>query len=218
MNSIANAILSFSKSLPHGKRVLDVGCGLRPYEDFFSHTSYIGIDVESSGRANSGKRVDYFFDGINIPLTSNSFDAVICTEVLEHAINPDALLIEINRVLKPGGKLFLTVPFMWGLHELPYDFRRYTSVGIQSIIEKSNFRVLNFSKLTTGVSAIKMLISSETSNFINNIAAQNFRNTFRFRLIMWLQNKLLTLIYLMWNNILIFDRIYIDNLVIAEKI
>src|SRR5205814_177285 len=81
-------------------------------------------------------------DGRVVPYTDASFDAVICTQVLEHSVDPDALLREMWRVLRPGGRLLITVPFMWGLHETPFDFRRYSSFGLPRAVEAAGFRVL----------------------------------------------------------------------------
>ena len=66
------------------------------------------------------------FDGTVIPFPDNHFDAVMCTEVLEHAMAPEALIAEMHRVLKPGGSLVLTVPFAARVHHIPYDFHRFT--------------------------------------------------------------------------------------------
>ena len=99
MSAIKEAVESFSKTIPDGQRILDVGCGLRPYEKYFIHGKYVGIDVPKSGRSAEGKKPNFEFDGINIPFEDSCFDVVICTEVLEHATEPAALLSEMNRVL-----------------------------------------------------------------------------------------------------------------------
>lgn len=79
--------------------------------------------------------VDMFYNGITFPIDSCSIDGVICTQVLEHVANPESLISEIERVLKPGGKLILTVPFLWQQHEKPYDFTRFTSFGLRRLLE-----------------------------------------------------------------------------------
>ena len=109
------------------------------------------------------------------------------------------------------------MPFMWGLHELPYDFRRYTVEGIKVELENGGFNITTISKLTTGVKAIQMLISSETSNYLNNIIDAKVRASLGFRVQYYFQQKLLQLVYKLWGGILKFDRVYIDNLVIATK-
>src|SRR5690606_38396715 len=103
------------------RSVLDVGCGDKSYQHLFGDVEYIGIDVEVSGRPDSNKNVDLFFDGENIPFEDDRFDFVLCAEVLEHCLDPVKLLSEMKRVLKADGILYLTVPSMWGEHETPYD-------------------------------------------------------------------------------------------------
>jgi len=122
--------------------ILDVGCGARPYQSLFKTKKYFGIDVENSGHKDDHKEVDKYFDGKKIPFENNKFDLVICTQVLEHAEDPEALLLDCSRVLKKDGKLFLTMPLVWNEHEAPYDFRRFTKYGHEQILKKTNFLVL----------------------------------------------------------------------------
>lgn len=217
MNSIIHTVEMFSKTIPPDSTVLDVGCGLRPYERFFTHGQYIGIDVESSGRESTGKRADYIFDGTHIPFETNSLDAIICTEVLEHAVDPEKLLDEMHRVLKPNARLLITVPFIWGLHELPYDFRRYTSEGIKKIITNAGFIIEKQQNLNGGVNAIQTLVLSEINNYQKNVLSAQERKTLKFRLINWLQRKLFLLLVALWSRMYRFERVYIDNMVIAKK-
>jgi len=132
--SLYKNIAKFAKGLNGCKKILDVGCGLKPYESLFFTHEYIGIDVESGYWSEVDKKTNTYFDGINIPFDNNSFDVVLCTEVLEHASDPDKLLKEIFRVLKDDGILYLTVPFVWNEHEVPYDFRRFTQYGIKKML------------------------------------------------------------------------------------
>lgn len=217
MSLIRDAVQSFASDMGAGTLTLDVGCGLRPYEIFFPAGTYIGIDVPQSGRSEDGKKPDREFNGVDIPFEDNHFDAIICTEVLEHAIDPQGVLREMYRVLKPGGKLMLTVPFMWGLHELPYDFRRYTFEGIRREIVNSGFDVTRLEKLNAGLSALQMLISSETNNYLVNVMSLEAKRSFKFRIYYYLQMKLLRMLFFIWNRCLRFERVYIDNLVIAQK-
>ena len=74
-----------------------------------------------------------------LPVNPASFDAVLCTEVLEHLRHPDAVLAELARVLVPGGRLCLTVPFVWPLHEEPFDFFRYTPFALSEMLQEHGF-------------------------------------------------------------------------------
>lgn len=222
MTEISKKVQEFADSLGSEAKVLDVGCGLRPYEQYFlkdkdGASRYTGIDVAQSGRSTSGKLPDIEFDGTNIPFEDGRFDAVLCTEVLEHAEHPEKLIAEIYRVLKSEGRVMLTVPFIWGLHELPYDFRRYTVVGITKALTNSGFKLQQVDKLTKGIDAIEMLVLSEMNNYKVNISLDEKTNNLSHRLLSRVQIKIFRLLLRIWRKQFVFDRIYIDNLVIAIK-
>src|SRR5579871_6848756 len=70
-----------------------------------------------------------------------SFDTVLCTQVLEHVTEPDAFIKKIEKVLTSDGVLILSVPLINPLHEIPYDYYRYTKFGLRHLLEKNNFSV-----------------------------------------------------------------------------
>lgn len=142
-------IKRFSKTIIN-KKILDLGCGSKPYASLFNKNEYLGIDIISGGHKNSAKNSDLFFDGKIIPFVNNSFDVVICTQVLEHTEEPDQLLKEANRILKKNGILYITCPFVWPEHEIPYDFRRYTQYGLKKIFKENGLTVEKISA-TTGI-------------------------------------------------------------------
>lgn len=121
--------------------VLDVGCGAAPYRDLFAHATYFGAEVPFASKYGGAKRADVLFNGKCLPIADASIDAVLCNQVLEHVFEPHAFLSEIRRVLRPGGRLLLTVPFVWDEHEQPYDFARYSSFGLRYLAQKHGFRV-----------------------------------------------------------------------------
>src|SRR5437764_602685 len=123
-------------------KVLDVGCGSKPYRELFTVDSYIGLDTARSGHDHSHSQVDVEYDGEVFPFADAEFDSVVCFQVLEHVFHPEQFLGEIRRVLRPGGKLLLTVPFVWDEHEQPYDFARYSSFGLRHLLEAGSFELL----------------------------------------------------------------------------
>jgi SAM-dependent methyltransferase len=128
-------------------RILDLGCGSKPYEQLFKNaTEYIGIDIENPGHDHSKEDVDIYYDGKTIPVESDSVDGVFFSEVLEHVSNPDEIIQEFSRVLKDGGHLLLTMPFAWDEHEVPNDYQRYSSFGIKLFLEKNNFEIIKYEK------------------------------------------------------------------------
>ncbi len=113
--------------IPPGSAVLDVGAGSCPYAQYFSHCSYKTMDFQQlardqiRGRAGYGA-IDYVCDATQIPVPDESFDAILCTEVLEHVAEPIEVIRECARILKPGGRLILTAPLGSGIHQAPYHF------------------------------------------------------------------------------------------------
>ncbi len=121
-------------------RLLDVGCGNKPYATILNCDEHVGIDVGLSPHNQS--RFDRVFDGLTIPFGDATFDSVLCTEVLEHAREPRKLATEIGRVLKPGGYAFWTVPFVFPHHEQPYDFHRFTRYGIEELATTAGLSII----------------------------------------------------------------------------
>jgi len=143
----------------HGK-LLDVGCGSKPYQELFSFASdYVGLEYDTPVN-RVAKRADYFYDGNTFPFDAMSHDGVICNQVLEHVFNPDQFLREIARVLKPGGDLLLTVPFVWDEHEQPWDYARYSSFGLRSLLERNGFDVVEQRKTNADARVLFQLINA----------------------------------------------------------
>ena len=136
---LRDAMVEFSPGLSGS--LLDIGCGSKPYRSLFNVDAYIGLDIDSE---NSRKRgvADQLYDGGEFPFPNDFFDSALCNQVLEHVFNPDEFLSEIKRVLKPRGKLLLTVPFVWDEHEQPYDFARYSSFGLRALLVKQGFKII----------------------------------------------------------------------------
>lgn len=144
-NGLFQAISAVAPNL--SGEILDFGCGSKPYASLFTGAvNYIGVDIETSGHNHSSSQVDIFYDGKTLPFPEQRFDVVVSFEVFEHLFNPDQMLSEIMRVLKPGGAFLLTIPFAWDEHETPYDFARYTSFGIKHILIRNGFEVTEVKK------------------------------------------------------------------------
>jgi len=132
------AVHEFSRQLPTGTRILDAGAGNAPYARLFDHCEYVTADWGHSVHEGA-RRVDIVASLEDLPVSDGRFDAVLATEVLEHVENPEAVVSELHRVLVAGGRLCMTTPFVWPLHEEPYDFYRYTPHALRSILERTGF-------------------------------------------------------------------------------
>ena len=143
-------ITDFANQDFSNKKILDVGCGVKPYEQLFNTPSYTGIDINNGSHINRDKLPDKFYNGIEIPFPDNCFDAIICTEVMEHVAEPEKLLNEIRRVLKTDGEIYLSVPFVWNEHEAPFDFQRFSRYGLQQLFAKSHLSIIKLEE-TSGV-------------------------------------------------------------------
>ena len=85
----------------------------------------------------------------------------MCFEVLEHVFNVDEILLELHRVIKPGGKILISTPFVFREHEKPFDFARYTSFGLRHILRQAGFSSLQMHKTTNSLTTIAGLSAEQ---------------------------------------------------------
>lgn len=135
-----NSAIRNHANLAHGV-LLDIGCGAKPYEKFFEPfvDEYLGLEYspESGYREN---RADFCGDAAFLPLADESVDTVLCTEVMEHIPNPEKTIAEFARVLRTGGVVIATAPFVYPVHDA-YDFFRYSPDGLKVIMERHGLAV-----------------------------------------------------------------------------
>jgi hypothetical protein len=136
--TILEFMLQVSDELEPGARVLDVGAGEQPYRELFGHVHYMTTDWANSVHPGA-RRADFVAPADDLPVPACSFDAVLSTQVLEHVAEPANVLREMHRLLVPGGRIYLTLPLAWELHEEPFDFYRYTRYGISHLLRVHGF-------------------------------------------------------------------------------
>ena len=190
---------------------MDVGCGKKPYELLFECQEYVGLEIDTP--ENREKKVaNLFYDGECFPVKDASFDWVVCNQVFEHVFKPDEFLSEIARVLKSDGGLLMTVPFVWDEHEQPYDFARYSSFGLKSLLETHGFIVLEQRKTLADTRILFQLlnayiykVTATKTPFINLIICVFLMAPFNIlgQLLFWMLPK---------NKVL-----YLDNIVLAKR-
>ncbi len=193
-----------------GGKLLDIGCGSKPYESFFDVDTYVGLDYRKDG-ANKNPKADAFYDGGRFPFKNRQFESALATEVLEHVFEPDLFISEIHRVLKPGGLCIITVPFLWDEHEQPYDYARYTSFGLRALVEKHGFVVVDQLKTGNFISALGQLFCT----YMYYYFSRNKYVYFVARLLVFAPIQLLTLLLatILPSN----QGLYLDNIILIRK-
>lgn len=147
-----------SLKLKTGDRVLDYGCSTMRHRQMFpDDVEYVGADLAENPLAH----VILEPEG-QVPLASGSFDAVFSTQVLEHVEDPVLYLNECRRLLKPGGKLVLSTHGTYVFHPCPYDYWRWTHLGLQKIVERAGFKVTSLQGLCGGMPTALQLLQDVT--------------------------------------------------------
>ena len=143
-------VADVARRQPAGTRILDLGAGTCPYRALFAHCRYETQDFAQYEGTREGLmrdqwrygEIDYVSDVADVPVDDASFDAVLCTEVLEHVPDPPAVLNEAARIVRPGGRLYVSAPLGSGLHQEPYHFYGgFTPHFYNRFLGEAGFRV-----------------------------------------------------------------------------
>ena len=193
-------------------KLLDVGCGTKPYENICNVDEYIGLEIDDEGNRQHNY-ADVFYDGKTIPFEDKSFDSILSNQVFEHVFNPNQFLKEINRVTKVGGRFLITVPFVWDEHEQPYDYARYSSFGLKHILAENGFEIIEHRKSNNGIEVIFQLINDYLYKVIMT------ENIYFNLLIIILLMAPINMAGLILSKLLPRNNdLYLDNIVLAKKI
>jgi SAM-dependent methyltransferase len=121
---------------------LDIGAGEQSVQRFLPpDCRYISLDYYQTAAEWYHTRPQLFGNGQQLPIKTESVDTVFLLDVLEHLPQPEDCIAEIWRVLRPGGTLLLQIPFLYPLHDVPYDFHRWTEHGLRKLARRYNFRL-----------------------------------------------------------------------------
>ena len=137
-------------------RVLDVGCGQKPYEPFFAPhaSSYVGVDPVENPKAVLRGSVEA------LPVDDDSFDVVLCSQVLEHADDPALAARELFRAVAPGGRLLLSTHGTQVYHPSPVDYWRWTHAGLEKILrDNGEWASITVSPASGTTACIAMLLN-----------------------------------------------------------
>jgi len=142
--------------------ICDFGCGDKPYKVFCNkEVQYIGIDID-----RDNDNADIFASVCDrIPLADDFADYCVSFYVLEHVAEPQKKVLEMYRILKKGGEIFMLVPLYWEEHEKPYDFFRFTRFGIEYLLKKGGFKDINITPLNGVFSIVGINIVKKINSF-----------------------------------------------------
>lgn len=130
------------------RKTLDLGSSWSPYAEYFPNRT--SSDIEDR------EGVDVVADAHDLPFEDNSFEVILCSEVLEHLHTPEKAIAEMRRVLEPGGALILTTRFMFPMHDVPHDYFRYTESGMKHLFR--NWEILELVPETKNFETMAVLI------------------------------------------------------------
>jgi SAM-dependent methyltransferase len=150
--------LHAAAALLHG-RVLEIGSGDRRLEKHLRvDARYIALDYPPSGK-RYGKRPDVWGDAVRLPFRAATLDAVVLLEVLEHLPDPRTALTEASRVVIPGGCVLLSFPFLYPIHDAPYDYSRFTQFGLQQMAAEAGLELVRLTERGGPAEAAALLAS-----------------------------------------------------------
>lgn len=142
--------------------LLDLGCGLMPFKKYYHDRYHKVITGDYEKRR---KDVDMELDAQNLPFDDNKFDAILFSEVLEHIPEPSKAIAEIARCLKKDGELVITIPFIYQLHEVPYDYFRFTEFGLEKILKDHGLSIKKILRRGNLFSLLILLTTGFVFNF-----------------------------------------------------
>ena len=166
----ADQLETFFENLGQKDCLLDLGCGPRPYfsiyQPYFSKT--IGADLADSPFPK--KEIDIYCSATQVPLPDESVDVILCTEVLHDLQEPDLFFIEAKRLLKKGGVLVMTSPFVVPIVDGSFDHYRYTKQGLIYRIQKSGLEVKSIEEVGDLFATVVTLSIKPILKFLNALS------------------------------------------------
>ncbi|MCL5432851.1 MAG: class I SAM-dependent methyltransferase [Patescibacteria group bacterium] len=199
--------------------IIDVGCGNKPYKKLFNKTkSYKGIDFKTYSKNFSfyDEKPDFYFDEkynktFKLPFKTNNFDNALSFQVLEHHKKPEIMIKEILRIIKKGGLLLVSFPLIWGLHEEPNDYYRFTEYGMNELVKKYGGKIITIKKQGAIFSTVSVLANDY---FVNLIQKNRI-----FYLLLFVYPALLLFSYscLIFDKIFSSDKVFLNYVALIKK-
>ena len=217
---LLRAMTEVASKHAHG-RLIDMGCGAKPYAGiFFPYVdSYFGVDFAQAAVANYGEKTmaDLDIDITDTKLPSGSFDTLLSTQVLEHILDTNKFIAECHRLLATGGKGIFTIPFVWESHAEPYDYFRFTKYSIELLFQQQGFRIVEIrpiggayaTLIQMQIIALHFRALPRTAAYLPYRILRKLRNLVMLPIWNW---KGLHLDRILWN-----DKLCLNHLLIVAK-
>lgn len=139
--------------------ILDIGAADRWIAAHLPEAaSYVALDYPATGNEFYNARPDIFADACHLPVADACVDGVVCLEVIEHVPDPAMAIREIARVLKPGGRAWISMPFLYPLHNEPFDFQRFTEFGLRRDMARAKLDVVDLHRSGHAVRAAGLVM------------------------------------------------------------
>jgi SAM-dependent methyltransferase len=156
----------YNRAIPAYARgkLLDMGCGKAPLYGLYKHYCTDIILTDWDNTLHQNEHLDFTCD-LNkpLPVDNNEFNTILLSDVLEHIVEPMPLWKEMHRILSPRGKVILNTPFMYWLHEQPYDYYRFTEHALKHMAESAGFRIIELDSYGGGPAVILDILAKSTA-------------------------------------------------------
>jgi SAM-dependent methyltransferase len=140
---------------------LDIGSGSSPYKRYLECDRYISVDKKSTQAVTyQENQNEVEADARELPFEDGYADTILLNQVLEHIFEYDKVLSETHRVLNSSGKLVISVPFIFHIHAQPNDYFRFSKYGLEKLLQKHGYKILEFNNNGYFGTAIISIINS----------------------------------------------------------
>ncbi len=164
------------------KKLLDLGAGPQHFKDLTRVFNTCAVEFEAV------EEIDVVCDiTSSLPFLSGQFDIILLSNVLEHISVPEQLLRECLRVLKPGGMLLGTVPFMMGSHQRPHDYFRYTDILLQQLFDATQFKEIEIIPLGRMLDTVEEALHAFFMSFLKLHKSPGLSSTLKYKGVVILQ-------------------------------
>jgi len=166
-------LVAYLPTIEPDSLVIDIGCFDRwPVRHLPASCRYIGLDYLETAENWYGTKPDVYGDAAALPFADGSADVVMMFSVLEHLAEPERVLADIRRLLRPAGRLVMQVPFLYPLHDRPRDFGRFTEYGLRRTASATGFELIECEPIGGPLETSALLANIAMSRAVLDWAAQ----------------------------------------------